>query len=385
MKRSFAIVTIFAAACGGGGGGPSSKTPTQDAPTSTPSAAATPRPNTPAAPSEPSAPSDPPAPSQAPDPSSAPTARQHHGHSHCGWIGADTAEAGAVSFVANADWFDAIHPKWFTLNNDGTVRTLTGADDGQITEAAHEHGVLLMPLIDANSGDMVRAAIANPTAHAQALAQLVAQHGYDGIELDYEHLWNASDRPGFVALITAVAAQLHAAGKQLSLAIPMIATDDGNNAYDYTALQQNADVLHLMGYDFHWLGGPHLGPLAPKGWVSAALTRVESLGAPGKYVLGVANYAIGNGWYTSAGDAVSQCGSDYPRDTDHMKTCSLGNYEAGVAPHCTAPKGDLWFEDAVSFGEKAALAATHHLAGVTYWTLGDEAPGLFDAITAAFP
>src|SRR5262249_17780310 len=154
------------------------------------------------------------------------------------------------------------------------------------------HGVKLMPLIDADSGDLVHKAMANPSGHAQAIANLVAQHNYDGIELDYEHLWSKSDKPGYTALIQAVAAALHAQGKLLSLAVPALASSSTDNGYDYAALQQSADVLHLMGYDYHWLGGPHLGPIAPKGWIANVLANVQSLGAPQKFVLGVANYGI---------------------------------------------------------------------------------------------
>jgi spore germination protein YaaH len=254
-----------------------------------------------------------------------------------------------------------------------------------VISTAHAHGVKLIPLIDADSGDYVLAAAKNPAAHAQALLALVTSHGYDGIELDYEHLWDASDRAPYTALIQAVAAAMHANGKVLTLALPALWQDNHNNGYDYAVLQQNADTLHLMGYDYHWLGGPHLGPIAPKGWIDNVGAYVQSLGAPQKYSLGVANYGIGNGWYTTGADAVGQCGASYSRETDHMLTCSLGNHEAaGLAPHCTTQKGDVWFEDSASIAEKAASAKAHGLGGMTYWTVGAEVPGFFDAVTAQY-
>jgi spore germination protein YaaH len=404
MMRALAIVTIFVAACSGGSGpsSPSGDQPPPAPPPASPATSSNPAPSNNPAPSSNPAPSNPapsnPAPSNpAPstDPAANPTAsnpttpsapgvRAHADHAHCGWIGADTAEAGTASFVANADWFDAIHPKWFTLNSDGTPRTIAFTDDATVTQTARAHNVKLMPLIDADTVDLVQKAMSNPSAHAQAVAALVVQHGYDGIELDYEHLWSKTYRPGFTALIQAVATALHAQGKQLSLALPAL-WQDGDNGYDYVALQQAADVIHLMGYDYHWLGGPHLGPIAPKGWIENVLARVESLGAPQKYILGVANYAIGSGWYTTAADAVSLCGANYSRETNHMATCDLGNHEeAGLAPHCTSSRGEVWFEDAASVAEKAGLAKNHHLRGVTYWTVGAEPAGFFDGITAQF-
>ncbi|HZS38349.1 MAG TPA: glycosyl hydrolase family 18 protein [Polyangia bacterium] len=319
----------------------------------------------------------------------APSSGGVHAHRRCGWIGADTAAAGTAAFVANADYFDAVHPKWFTLNPDGTPRAIAFTDDATVTDTARTHHVLLIPLIDSDTPDYLRTILSSPQniqAHAQALAQLAAQHNYDGLELDYEHLWSAADRAPFLALVAAASAALHAEGKVLTLALPAMDHDDGNNAYDYTQLQNSADVMHLMAYDFHYLGGDHLGPLAPKGWVAAVVARVASLGQPGKFVLGVANDGIGNGWYGSTADVIARCQSGtYSTVTDHMQTCSYGPREAGVSPHCTTSQGDAWFEDASSVGEKVGLAKAQGFGGIGYWTLGGEPGGFFDAIKAAYP
>jgi chitinase len=322
-------------------------------------------------------------------PPTTPTA--HAGHKRCGWIGAADHEfaAGKASFLANPDYYDAIHPKWGTLNPDGSVKILSPmADDADIVTTAHAHHVKLIPLIDYDDAAFLRNAIASPAgvqAHAQMLADLVAKHGWDGVELDYEHLWSAADRAPYLATIAATATLLHAAQKELTLALPAMDHDDKNNAYDYTTLQSTVDVMHLMAYDFHFLGGDHLGPLAPKGWVNDVVTRVQSLGAPGKYRLGVANYGIGSGWYTSAKDAAARCnGGTHAMSTDHMLTCPLSHQEAGLAPHCTTASGDIWFEDTASMTEKAQLAKAHGFGGVGYWTIGDEPDGFYTSMTALF-
>src|SRR5579883_2591050 len=146
------------------------------------------------------------------------------GHQRCGWIGpGDTA--GAQTFAAHAEWFDAIHPDWYALNADGvSVRALQGADDPTVVQAAQAHHVVLMPLIAAvEDPSYVRNMIAGAATRSQleqALVQLATQHGYDGVDIDFEHLWQASDRPGFSAFMTELAQALHAAGKRLSIAMP---------------------------------------------------------------------------------------------------------------------------------------------------------------------
>ncbi|HXU68174.1 MAG TPA: glycosyl hydrolase family 18 protein [Polyangia bacterium] len=314
-------------------------------------------------------------------------AAPHSAHKRCGWIGADTFDAGKKSFLANPDYYDAIHPKWGTLNADGSIKVLSMADDADIMSTAKQHQIKVIPLVDSADVSYLRSIMSSPAAiaqHAATVTDFVTKHGYDGVELDYEHLWSASDRAPYTALIKAVADSLHAQGKLLTLALPAMDADHKDAAYDYASIQDSADVLHLMAYDYHYFGGDHLGPLAPKGWVNDVVTRVESLGHPEKYTLGVANYGIAGSWYASAKESAARCGGSYSSQTDHMATCPNGHQEAGLAPHCTTSQGDVWFEDVASMTEKTALAKAHHFGGVGYWTMGDEPDGFFDAMKAQF-
>jgi chitinase len=323
-----------------------------------------------------------------PSPAAPAPGAPHALHKRCGWIGADTFEAGKKSFLANPDYFDAIHPKWGTLNADGTIRVLPMADDADIMSTSKAHSVKVIPLVDADDVSFIRNVMSSPAAiaqHAATVTDLVVAHGYDGIELDYEHLWSAADRAPYVALVKAVAAALHAKGKVLTLALPAMDADHKDAAYDYVQFQDDVDVMHLMAYDYHFMGGDHLGPIAPKGWVNDVVTRVQSLGHPEKYTLGLANYGIASGWYTSARDAAARCnGGTHSMSTDHMTVCPMGHQEAGLSPHCTTAQGDVWFEDVASMTEKAQLAKAHGLGGVGYWTMGDEPDGFFSAMQAQF-
>jgi spore germination protein YaaH len=322
-----------------------------------------------------------------PPPAPPPTAPSHARHVRCAWIGADTAATGNAAFIANPDRLDAIHPQWFSLDATGAPQPASFADDPTVVATAHAHGVVLMPLVFMGQVANLRAALATPqtiVTHVAQLAQLAAAHGYDGLELDYEGLWTAADRAPFLSLVAQAADALHAQGRLLSLALPAMAYDNGQSAYDYAALAAKADVLHLMGYDYHSLG-THLGPLAPKGWIAAVAARVQSLGSPNRFILGVANYAIGNGWYSSAAQAIAACTAPYSSTTTHMLTCPFGSDEAGLAPHCTTAMGDAWFEDAASLTEKAQVAKAHALRGVTYYTLGGEPAGWQAAIDSVYP
>lgn len=310
-------------------------------------------------------------------------------HHRCGWfIGGDPV--GEASFEANASEFDTIHPKWLNLNPDGvTVRLLDGIDDPAILAAAQASHVRIMPLVDTDDVTYLRAMIGDPqlrASHVATLVQLVHDHGWAGLDIDYEHLWSKDDRPGFTAFMQALSAALHQDGKELSMAISGIATDDGNSGYDYDALSAACDVLHVMGYDFHYVGGDHLGPLAPLGWIRAVFQHAQATGRGDRFILGVPNYAIGASWYADTRDAIALCQGAYATTTDHMLTCPYGVFEAGRSPHCTtADHGEIWFDDVASMEEKVAVAQSYGARGVTYWTLGDELPGFFDMIRRHYP
>jgi spore germination protein YaaH len=67
-----------------------------------------------------------------------------------------------------------------------------------------------------------------------------------------------------------------------------------------------------------------------------------------------------------------------------MISCPLGHQEAGLAPHCDTAQGEVWFENVASVTEKAQLARSHGLRGVALYSMGDEPPGLLDAMKAQF-
>jgi Glycosyl hydrolases family 18 len=356
--------------------------PTADqTPMTTPSPATMPM----TSPSPSAEPSAPPSPTPAPMPSPTPAQPTH---THCGWIGGgDTV--GEADFVANAAQFDTIHPKWWALADDGqSIRVAGHPDLATVVNAARANHVRLQPMVDGEGGDLIRTMINDPArraAHAAALAKLAVDHGYDGLDLDYEHLNTIDDRAGFTAFVTQVAAAMHAAGKELSLAVPAIAVEHNNNGYSYETLAGIVDTLHVMTYDFHYIVNSHLGPIAPLGWVDAVFARAQATGHPDKFMLGLANYAIGNGWWTTARDALNRCGANLVPTTTHMLSCTFGNWDAGRSPHCTTSSGDVWFEDIGSMGEKIAAAKKHGARGVTYWTVGDELDGYFDLVRRNFP
>jgi spore germination protein YaaH len=319
-------------------------------------------------------------PAPAPPPTPTPAPRNH---ARCGWIGPNDP-TGNATFIANATWYDAVHPSWYAINSDHvTVRKIAGAEDPQVIAAARASQVKLIPLVAGiDDVNQVRGMFNDPTnlaAHVQVLVDLATQQNWDGLDVDYEHLWSAADRPGYQAFLTQLVAAMHAVGKEVSIAVPAIESPNPNNAWDYDWLAQNLDELHIMGYDFHSLG-THSGPLAPLGWIDAVCAHAASTSAPSKWKLGLGNYGVTPSWQCDGDGCAAACNNSYATTTTHMATCSFGTWDSGRAPNCSTANGQVFFEDLASMEEKVQKAQLHGLGGITYWVIGREYSGFFGMV-----
>ncbi|MGK4002841.1 glycosyl hydrolase family 18 protein [Sorangium sp. So ce1036] len=352
-------------------------------------------------------------------------------HRLCGWLheflgDPESSELGYDTFAAHAAAFDAVHPKWWrvasptTFENHprGREEPYAGFHDRRVLDNTTRGGrpTRLVPLIaavDRPDVAAVHAMIHDPALRAEHVAGVVAlvmDNGYDGIDIDYEHLSSAlgpgetieAERAAFSAFIDELARALHARGKTLSLAVPAVTSARG--VFDYEALSASADQVHVMGYDYHWGGGSHAGPVAPLGWLERTIAHIGALDggarAP-KFIFGLPNYGlVGPEAPEDEGTVVgceplTKClelaGERYETSTGHMRRCGEDGgapVEAGRAPNRALASGDhLFFEDLASLEEKVAAARRGGLGGITYWSIGGEPEGaaFFSMIERHFP
>lgn len=344
----------------------------------------------------------------APTPTPAPVNK----HAFCGWLLATgdvpiEQDPGYLAFAAHAADFDAVHPMWYSLASTTTFQTILGEGAASVLANTTVGGkrTLLIPTIAGADGSQPQWAsqmINDATLRAQhedAIVNLVTAKKYDGIDLDYEHLPD-SDRAAFSVFAGELAKKLHQKGKTLSFAVGAL-VNAKYTYWDYDALSAVVDQLHVMGYDYHYLGS-HPGPVAPLGWIQQVLAYIQTVGGGGranKFILGVPNYGLAGDdtgtttWFGSGMDSINLLGGAYDTTTTHMSVCPLTNGEtiaAGRAPNGTSSKGHLFFDDIASLEEKVAAAKSAGLAGITYWTIGGEPdrPGpksFFQMIRSYFP
>jgi spore germination protein YaaH len=333
-------------------------------------------------------------------------------HHFCGWLMATgyvaiEQDPNYADFVAHADTFDAVHPTWYHLASPTTFAPSFGEGAAAILANTTAGGkrTLLIPTIagaDGNAPSWASQMVHDATLRAQheaAIVNLVTAKHYDGIDLDYEHLPDA-DRDAFSLFAAELGAKLHALGKTLSFAVGGLITARFSH-WDYTKLAAAADQLHIMGYDFHYIGS-HPGPVAPLAWIQQVVAYAGTISGgsvKSKFILGIPNYGVAgsdsgvSGWFGSAMDSINLTGGSYATSTTHMEVCPLTNgtsMPAGRAPNATTVQGHLFFDDLGSMEEKVAAAQAGGLGGVTYWTIGGEPdrPGprtFFEMMRLHFP
>jgi spore germination protein YaaH len=336
-------------------------------------------------------------------------------HRFCGWLYASSdpklKDLAYDTFAAHADAFDAVHPVWWHVSAPASFeRRPRGFDDPRVLSHTTRGGARtkLVPTIEATDRpdlELVHVMLHDPALraeHIRGVAAIVAEHRYDGVDLDYEHLSTTlapgetieGERRAFSSFIAELSSVLHAMGKSLSIAVPVVAP--GTDAYDYEALSASADQVHIMGYDYHYEQGPHAGPVAPLGWIRGVVKDIASVagGRRDRFLLGFPNYGL-VGPESQLCTPTSKCldlvGGAYRVHTGHMGSCSMGAEDPGRAPNGRQPDGkEVYFDDLASLEEKIEVAERGGLGGVAYWSIGGEPDrpgreGFFSMVRRHYP
>lgn len=253
---------------------------------------------------------------------------------------------------------------------------------------------------------------------ADGAAQLVAGHGADGLDIDWEYpghhesgiASSPDDRANFTLLLQAVRASLDREGAEQGRRgadryTLSIAAADGPfvSGIDLAAVNRYVDWFNLMTYDFcnamtpdtcHHTG-LHASQLAPADARTTARAVRQFLGAgvpPAKLVIGVAFYGREFGGVKPAHDGLYQPYGKFMAFVPWSKLKADFIGKRGFVRHWDARADAPWlwnaatrtfitYDDPQSIAAKAAFVKAHHLGGIMYWEQGLDPDGqLLDAI-----
>ncbi len=268
----------------------------------------------------------------------------------------------------------------YQLAADGSVnkKSSFAADEfhanGGGYDIAEGAGMDTYMLVTGFSKSVLTTVLSDANLRAKAINQIAAtmdERKLDGVDLDFESV-DASQRANLVTFVKELRQKL-GNDKRITLsAMPRSSSSQyWLDGYDYAGLAKYADYLILMCYNEHYSGGTP-GAVASAPWVKKVVDYTINQGVSKNQII-IALGSYGYDWpsgkngssltNTSARSKAEQYGATIYRD--QASGCLYYNYtdSSGVAH-------EVWFEDSVSLGQKAAIAKEYGLGGLAFWRLG---------------
>ena len=296
-------------------------------------------------------------------------------------------EASLASFEANAGLMARVYPVWYTTSAAGLPMRRKDSTDAlrqRVRARARAAGIEIWPLISNFNylvGDfdpaLMRLIMGDPAtrkAHIARLLQYVQEDGAQGIDLDYENLYDV-DKEVFTDFVEEICRRFHAAGLKVGIAVHAKTEEPGgpggSRSQDYARLGACCDSLQIMCYDFHWSTGEP-GPIGPPAWGKAVMAHAKTLVEAEKLEFGVPGY--GNNWGPGgpaqgvnwdSWDALRQAHPPERRDPETVElTLKFDDRE-------------VWFNDSISLQAKLYQIRDLGLDQAALWVLGSEDPRLW--------
>ena len=278
-----------------------------------------------------------------------------------------------VDFQAHYRQIETVSPTYFDINRNGTIR---GEDDPLITDWARLRGVRIEPRF--NTQDPVTQAqiLPNPTkraALAAAIASVVAEHGYDGANLDFE-AGAATLRDDYTAFVGELADVLHAQGATLTINVSSKTkeTYTGRSGFfDYADLATRADRLFILSWNLHWAAGPS-GPLSDVRWVAKIADYVLTMPNSERFIIGTNLYGFD---WPAGGVATAHEYDGIVALRESVGATEQWDVPSQEAYFTYTDSGGLlhsvWYATAPAVNARLAVARSRGL-GVGLWRLGRE-------------
>jgi len=157
-----------------------------------------------------------------------------------------------IAKINFGDFTHIIHA--FATIKRGAIRTSRNLPSRELTQAGHAAGVkVLLGLGGEDSGPEFSAMARNPVtedACIQALAKLVADNGYDGIDVDWEFPTTA-DVANVVDFVSKLRDALRQKNPDALVTMPLPMGNGDGQYFDGPKLAQLVDLIFIMTYDAH--------------------------------------------------------------------------------------------------------------------------------------
>jgi spore germination protein YaaH len=276
-----------------------------------------------------------------------------------------------------------LYPTYFDCRaSDGAI---TGRDDPLVTGWSQLRGILVLPRFNCQREDTLHRILTEEgvrSATLLELVELVREHGYDGINIDFEN-GAAADRDALTSFVSDLGDRLHAIGKRLSVEVSAKyehTTTGRSGLYDYAALGRAADYVFVMNWGWHWATSV---PGAPDDMELSRRVADYVAGMPNRSRFVLGTHLYGMDWPGGGGPA------NKATALEHADVQSLVARQ-GASP-VLDPVADAWvftytengvhheawYPDAQTIARRVRLARDRGL-GIGFWRLGREDERIWD-------
>ena len=293
-------------------------------------------------------------------------------------------ENSLTSLKANSVHLTHVLAEWLILQNG--VGDLQDHTEISVVEWSRQAKMPVLAEVTNFRDNQWRAAevhhiLTHPVLRRRLVRNIYASvHKYQlaGVNVDFE-LVPVTDRADLTAFIRELHLALKPEGLMLTQDVP---TDDPHvPAYDMRALAELNDYVIPMVYDEHFSAGAP-GPIASMPWLRGQLQEVLMSLPAEKTVIGLGNF--GYDWTLGSTRAAVEVGfsdvisrANQYHGTMHwqprLKNPSLRYSKAGI-------DHEVWFLDAATALNSIAEVHRQGFAGVSFWRLGAEDPGLWEVL-----
>lgn len=298
------------------------------------------------------------------------------------------------------------HPFWYSLQQDGSLKVLNGANDQDLLTYAKNNNIKVIPTVTCFDHALLSTVLRDPAnfdRHLNNIYNAVINNNYDGIDLDYETI-RLADRDLFYEFIDKLSEKLHAQNKQLSLTVVSKwgdtvlygAQPQTREVFDYSALHSFVDKFNIMTYDYLGRDPAKAGPMGPIAWQEKVIKYAIAKGVPReKIFLGVhtyaydwsdrpilsaselANYDVVGGKFVEY--KTENARAYYHDDVDIVKQRYglTSQFNESWGEHLgsymlNGKKRIVVFLGNEGITARKQLAAKYGIGGLAYWRLGDE-------------
>ena len=275
------------------------------------------------------------------------------------------------------DGINVVSPSFFYLDkNDGTLKDNVGDAGIAYINWAHSNGYKVWPMIsNADAGIKVTSTILNSYSKRQQLIQSIvekcAKYDIDGINIDFENMYEADKDKYSRFIIELVPRMLE---MKIVTSVDVTAPDGDPNwslCFDRNVLGHVADYLVFMAYDQYGASSSKPGTTAGLNWVETSLKKIIDYDEvdTNKIILGMPLYTrqwtITQDGTIKDRSVISMMNIKIPNNVEKQWDDTLKQYYIEYASGKNTIK--MWIEDGASIKEKVALVAKYKLGGTSGW------------------